>query len=104
MEIMKKDEFMESFIENLTKEGFTPLSRKEANAYFNALVATIAESLKSGKFEGIKLLGLGTFIIKDMKERGGVNPSSGEKIVIPAHKKLTFKVSKTFNTELNGKE
>lgn len=101
---MKKEEFMNSFVENLAKVGFTPLSRKEANAYLNVLVETIADSLKNGKTEGIKLSGLGTFIVKEMKERGGINPSTGEKITIPAHKKLTFKVSKNFNTELNSKE
>jgi DNA-binding protein HU-beta len=44
---------------------------------------------------------LGRFKIFEAKEREGTNPKTGEKLTIPARKKISFKPSKQFSTDLN---
>jgi nucleoid DNA-binding protein len=44
---------------------------------------------------------LGRFKVYETKEKEGRNPKTGEKLVIPAKKKITFKPSKQFMTDLN---
>lgn len=56
----------------------------------------ITEELKKG--EDFNLGKLGTFKVKDRAEKNGVNPKTGEKIVIPARKAVTFKASKNLST------
>lgn len=43
--------------------------------------------LKTGK---VKVGGLGIFEIRDVSEREGYNVHNGDRIVIPAHKKVAF--------------
>lgn len=51
------------------------------------------------KGDSVRIVGFGAFTVKDMAERIGRNPATGGKIVIEAHKKLSFKPS----PELKGK-
>ena len=54
-------------------------------------VAEIENSLKS---DGeVKVTGLGVFQVKDRAQRNGRNPKTGETIVIPAGKKISFRFS-----------
>ncbi len=52
---------------------------------------------KCGK---VKVTGIGIFEIKITKKRIARNPKTGEVIVVPAHKKLTFRASKTLKKEV----
>ena len=60
---------------------------------------TIEDSLASG--DTVRLVGFGTFQTTDRKERIGVNPSTGEKITIPASKKPSFRAGKTLKAAVN---
>ena len=55
---------------------------------------TRAETLKKG--EKISLLELGSFAIRERKERNGYNPNSKENMVIPAKKVVKFSIGKYF--------
>ena len=48
----------------------------------------VAACLKADKM--VKVTGLGLFKIKDVAQRNGRNPRTGETIVIPAGKKVAF--------------
>lgn len=58
------------------------------------VIGTMAETLKKG--EKISLLELGSFAIRERKERNGYNPNSKENMVIPAKKVVKFSIGKYF--------
>lgn len=86
----------------LKKELLNVLSEKlgikkiETEKFLDTLEEIIIEELKKG--EDFTLGKLGTFKVKDRAEKNGVNPKTGEKIVIPARKAVTFKASKNLST------
>lgn len=86
----------------LKKELLNVLSEKlgikkiETEKFLDTLEELITEELKKG--EDFTLGKLGTFKVKDRAEKNGVNPKTGEKIVIPARKAVTFKASKNLST------
>lgn len=86
----------------LKKELLNVLSEKlgikkiETEKFLDTLEEIITEELKKG--EDFTLGKLGTFKVKDRAEKNGVNPKTGEKIVIPARKAVTFKSSKNLST------
>lgn len=53
------------------------------------------EKIKDALVDGdeVSLYGLGTFSVRDVEERTGRNPQTGEEITIPAHKSPKFKFS-----------
>jgi DNA-binding protein HU len=85
----------------LKKELLNVLSEKlgikkiETEKFLDTLEEVITEELKKG--EDFTLGKLGTFKVKDRAEKNGVNPKTGEKIVIPARKAVTFKSSKNLS-------
>ena len=56
------------------------LTKKEANSVVQTIFAAIEEGLVSG--ETIRISGFGSFQVKTRSERKGVNPKTGEEIVI----------------------
>lgn len=86
----------------LKKELLNVLSEKlgikkmETEKFLDTLEEVITEELKKG--EDFTLGKLGTFKVKNRAEKNGVNPKTGEKIVIPARKAVTFKASKNLST------
>lgn len=86
----------------LKKELLNVLSEKlgikkiETEKFLDTLEEIITEELKKG--EDFTLGKLGTFKVKDRTEKNGVNPKTGEKIVIPARKAVAFKASKNLST------
>ena len=68
-------------------------TKKAAKETIQIVLDTLTESLVEGK--EVRLSGVGIFSVQDTAERNGVNPSTGEKIVIPASKRVAFKTSKT---------
>jgi len=65
------------------------ISKKMSDAYLNTLLDTITEEIKNGN--EIKLIGFGSFKIKNRAERTAVNPQTKEKITVPAKKTVVFK-------------
>jgi DNA-binding protein HU-beta len=77
------------------KHGVT---EKQAREVMEALLDGIAETAARG--EEVSLPGFGKFKVKDMPERSGRNPSTGEAITIAASKKLTFTPAKALKDRL----
>lgn len=74
----------------------TGLTKKDSAAALEAFTGAVSKSLEQG--EAVRLLGFGTFDVKDRAARTGKNPRTGESIQIPAGKSPTFKPS----SELKG--
>ena len=91
---MNKQQFIKAFAE---KANFT---QKDAGIAFEAMAATIAETLKSG--EKIQIAGLGTFEMKKRAAREGINPMTKEKVSIPACNTPAFKFGNSFKDNLNN--
>ena len=75
------------------------LSKKDADAAVTATLAAISNALKEG--DKVQLIGFGTFEVKEVAEREGRNPKTGETIKIPACKKPAFTASKLLKDQLN---
>ncbi len=69
--------------------GESGLSKTDCKKALDAFVSTVSKTLESG--EKVSLVGFGTFVVAERKERPGVNLSTKEKIVIPAKKVVKFK-------------
>ncbi|MDA3837096.1 MAG: HU family DNA-binding protein [Nanoarchaeota archaeon] len=75
-------------IEAIAKEA--DLSKIQAGKALEAFMKAASKSKK----EPVQLVGFGTFKYIKRKARKGVNPSTGEKIKIPAKTVFQFKASK----------
>jgi integration host factor subunit alpha len=65
------------------------LTRDEAAEIVDVIFSTVKSNLGGGRTVRIK--NFGTFEVADRKGRVGVNPASGEKMFIPAHRGLSFR-------------
>lgn len=74
------------------------LSKKDAEIALDAVTASLSKLISSGKT--ISLGNLGTFKVVATAERSGVNPSTKEKLTIPAGKKVSFKVAPSLKNNL----
>lgn len=72
---------------------------KEATVAFDAMIQAITDGMKNG--EKIQISGFGTFEVKEKPEREGLNPKTGEKIMISASRLPAFKFGKAFKDEIN---
>ncbi len=90
---MNKQQFIKAFAE---KAQFT---QKDAGIAFDAMAATIADTLKQG--EKIQIAGFGTFEVKKRAARVGINPMTKEKVKIPACAVPSFKFGSSFKDGLN---
>ncbi len=68
------------------------LSKKDADKAVNAVIDAITEAMVNG--DKVQLVGFGAFEVRDRAAREGKNPSTGEKISIPATKVPAFKAGK----------
>lgn len=59
----------------------------------DGVIDIMKDAFKNGR--NVYLRGLGSFIIKDRKEKTGRNPRTGEVIIIPAHKEVKFNQSQS---------
>ena len=67
------------------------LTKSEAAEIVDAIFGTVKTNLSSGR--AVRIKNFGVFEIADRAGRMGVNPASGEKMFIPAHKGLSFRPS-----------
>ena len=65
------------------------ISKGVAEKALNGFLQVVTEALESG--DRVTLVGFGTFYVTERKARTGRNPSTGEKIEIPAKKIAKFK-------------
>lgn len=70
----------------------TELTKAKGAEVVEAMLSTMIEALKAG--EEVNFLGFGKFEVQTVKARQSRNPRTGEKIMVPEHKRVRFKVSK----------
>lgn len=76
----------------------TELTKKDTAATIDAMVDVIIEEIKNGG--EVNISGFGKFCVSERAERNGVNPQTGESIVIAATKSPKFKAGKNFKDAL----
>ena len=59
----------------------------------DGVIDIMKDAFKNGRY--VYLRGLGSFVIKERKEKTGRNPRTGEVIIIPAHKEVKFNQSQS---------
>ena len=74
-------------------------SQKDAAAAYEALVEVITETLKAG--EKVQLVGFGTFEVKEVPAKTGINPQTKAPVAIPACKKPVMKFGKAYKDLFN---
>ncbi len=79
----------------------TGATKKVAGDAVEAVFSAIEETLAKG--EKVTLVGFGTFEVRDRAAREGVNPSTKEKITIPATKVPAFKPGKSLKDVVASK-
>jgi len=75
------------------------ISKASAGRALDAVLDNIAEALQKG--DVVTLAGFGSFKVVERAAREGRNPSSGEKIHIPASKIPKFSVGKNLKDAVN---
>ena len=78
------------------KAGFTS---KDAQIAYDAVIESITETWKNG--EKVQLVGCGTFEIKDVPAKTGINPQTKESVEIAASKKPVLKFGKAYKELFN---
>ena len=82
MSIKRSEEFIKLFA---LKAG---IGKTEAKLFIHALSETVTEvAISEGKSS---ISGFGRFTIKEVADREGTQPGTGERIIIPAHKRIYF--------------
>ncbi|MBL7225468.1 MAG: HU family DNA-binding protein [Desulfobacteraceae bacterium] len=71
----------------------TGITKKAAEQAQKAVIEGISSTLEKG--ESISLVGFGSFKVVERTAREGRNPSTGEKMQIPASKAVKFTPSKS---------
>jgi len=74
------------------------LTKARGKALLDSLRDNIVENLLNGK--RVNIFGLGTFEVRDTKEKVGRNPKTGESIRIPAGRKVVFKAAKGLKDQM----
>jgi len=92
---MNKPELMQIIAEK------TGCDIKDIDKILRAFTRTVAETLNEG--EKVTLSGFGTFEAKQRSSREGVNPRTGERIVIPDTITAGFKAGKRLKDIINGR-
>ncbi len=90
---MKKSEFISKVAEQ------ADVSKKDCEAVFDAVLATITDTLKKG--EDVPFIGFGTFKTIERKAREGRNPSTGKPMSIAASKGVSFKAGSKLKEAIN---
>ncbi|MBE5753692.1 MAG: HU family DNA-binding protein [Clostridiales bacterium] len=90
---MNKGELIKVMAE---KAGFT---NKDAATAYEAFISTVTEALKAG--DKVQLAGFGSFEVKDVPAKDGINPKTKEKVAIPACKKPVMKFGKAYKELFN---
>ena len=78
------------------------LKKADAEKALEAFIEAVKDSLGKGK--GVRLVGFGTFMVRERKARKGRNPRTGKTITIPATKVPVFKFSASLKGLVSGKK
>ncbi|MBV8662349.1 MAG: HU family DNA-binding protein [Hyphomicrobiales bacterium] len=86
-------------VEHIAKEA--ELTKVTAAAALEAVLDGIAKSLKKG--DEVRLVGFGTFSVRERAAGKGRNPATGKEIKIAASKNARFKAGAALKASLNKK-
>lgn len=75
------------------------LTKCDSKKALDAIIDSIIEALKNK--DSVKLIGFGSFEITERAERRGVNPQTGQSIIIPSRVAVRFKSSKSLSEKLS---
>lgn len=75
------------------------ISQRKAEAFLRDFFEAIIRNVSSG--QSVKITGLGSFRLIEVQERESVNVSTGERIVIPGHTKLSFSPDGSLRDTIN---
>jgi len=78
------------------------LKKADAEKALEAFIEAVKDNLGKGK--GVRLVGFGTFMVRERKSRKGRNPRTGKTINIPATKVPVFKFSASLKALVSGKK
>ena len=90
---MTKTEFINYYAENYDT------TKKAASEIVENMIDAVTNVLAEG--DCISIVGFGTLGVKDRAARKGVNPKTGEEILIPAKKAVYFKAGKGLKEAVN---
>ncbi len=90
---MKKTQLIEKAAE---KSGLT---KKQLDAAYEAITATLTEALVAG--ESVQITGFGTFNVRTIAAHTGRNPKTNESITIPATRRVSFSAGKKLKDSVN---
>ena len=80
----------------------TEFSKKESAELVESVIEYITRSLENG--EDVLISNFGKFKVKEKSARKGRNPSTGDPMMLPARKVVTFSVSNNFKDKINSKD
>ena len=86
-------------ISNLTEQ--MKIDKKTAVKSVEKIIETIKSSLESG--DDVLISGFGKFCVNEKNERKGRNPATGENLILPGRKIVTFKSSGKLRDRVNDK-
>lgn len=89
---MNKNELINSIAKST---GYT---KKDTTAVVDTLFDIILDTVSEG--EDVSIFGFGKFTISNRAEHRGVNPQTGEEIIIAAHKSPKFVAGTNFKSAL----
>lgn len=78
------------------------LTSSQAGEFFDAIIETLSQALIDGK--QVKCANFGTFNVKERQERMGVNPQTGQKMMINKTANTYFHASSHISGQLNKTE
>jgi DNA-binding protein HU-beta len=92
-EVMTKQDLIRKMAEE------AKITRAQAGEALNAFLDGVREGLE---IDGsVTLVGFGTFKVKELGEREGRNPSTGEAISIPSRRVVRFAAGKNLKVSMN---
>lgn len=95
---LSKNDIVEKIQERL---GYT-FSKSQSNEVLEVLLEIIKGTLENG--EDVLISGFGKLCIKNKRERKGRNPATGQVMMLPPRKIVTFKCSGVLRDKINGKD
>ena len=90
---MNKGEFIKALAD---KAGF---SQKDATIAYESFMEILTKALQAG--DKVALAGFGTFEVKEVAAKTGINPQTKEKVEIAASKKPVLKFGKAYKDLFN---
>ncbi len=77
-------------------------TKTQSAQIIDTLFELIKQSLQNG--EEVFISGFGKFLVKEKQARRGRNPQTGEPIMLPSGRVVTFKCSGVLRAEMNGRD